>query len=34
MLGERVRLVVDTVTRIGADNRSMVLAGSDTVGYD
>lgn len=34
MLGARVRLVVDTVTRIDADNRSMVSAGGDTVGYD
>ncbi|MET8872770.1 hypothetical protein [Nocardia sp. NPDC004604] len=34
MLGEHVRLVVDTVTRIDADNRSMVSAGGDTVGYD
>ncbi|WP_327723143.1 NAD(P)/FAD-dependent oxidoreductase [Streptomyces europaeiscabiei] len=34
VLGERVRLVVDTVTRIDATGRGVELASGDTVGYD
>ncbi|MGW7132505.1 NAD(P)/FAD-dependent oxidoreductase [Streptomyces bobili] len=34
VLGERVRLVVDTVTRIDAPGRGVQLASGDTVGYD
>lgn len=34
ILGERVRLVVDTVTRIDAAERSVALAGGGTLGYD
>ena len=34
VLGERVRLVVDSVTRIDAAGRGVTLAGGDTVGYD
>ncbi|MFX0578121.1 NAD(P)/FAD-dependent oxidoreductase [Nocardia nepalensis] len=34
VLGERGRLVVDTVTRIDAAIRSVELAGGGTVGYD
>lgn len=34
VLGERVRLVVDTVTRIDAAERSLTLATGGTVGYD
>ena len=34
VLGEDVRLVVDTVTRIDAAGRSVALASGDTVGYD
>ncbi|KND32086.1 NAD(P)/FAD-dependent oxidoreductase, partial [Streptomyces stelliscabiei] len=34
VLGERIRLVVDTVTRIDAPGRRVELAGGDTVGYD
>ncbi|MFI5835727.1 NAD(P)/FAD-dependent oxidoreductase [Micromonospora sp. NPDC051300] len=34
VLSERVRLRVDTVTRIDAAGRSLTLAGGDTVGYD
>ncbi|GGW87935.1 FAD-dependent oxidoreductase [Streptomyces galilaeus] len=34
VLGERVRLVVDTVTRIDATGRGVQLASGDTVGYD
>ncbi|MFE6667383.1 NAD(P)/FAD-dependent oxidoreductase [Streptomyces sp. NPDC057697] len=34
VLAARVRLVVDTVTRIGAAGRSVTLAGGGTVGYD
>ncbi|MEV0032209.1 FAD-dependent oxidoreductase [Nocardia sp. NPDC050793] len=34
VLGERVRLVVDTVTRIDGATRSVALAGGGTVGYD
>jgi NADH:ubiquinone reductase (H+-translocating) len=34
VLAERVRLVVDTVTRIDAGGREVTLAGGDTVGYD
>ncbi|MEU6035919.1 FAD-dependent oxidoreductase [Actinomadura sp. NPDC047616] len=34
VLAERVRLVVDTVTRIDAAGRNVVLAGGGTVGYD
>ncbi len=34
VLGERVRLVVDTVTRIDASERSVTLATGGTVGYD
>ncbi|MFD4946652.1 NAD(P)/FAD-dependent oxidoreductase [Streptomyces sp. NPDC058239] len=34
VLGERVRLVVDTVTRIDAAERSVTLASGGTVGYD
>ncbi|MEU6350728.1 FAD-dependent oxidoreductase [Streptomyces sp. NPDC047072] len=34
ILGERVRLVVDTVTRIDAAGRTVLLAGGDTLGYD
>ncbi|MEU6229318.1 FAD-dependent oxidoreductase [Streptomyces sp. NPDC047042] len=34
VLGERVRLVVDTVTRIDAAGRGVELASGDTLGYD
>lgn len=34
VLAERVRLVVDTVTRIDASERSVTLATGGTVGYD
>lgn len=34
ILGERVRLVVDTVTRIDAVERSVALEGGSTLGYD
>jgi NADH dehydrogenase FAD-containing subunit len=34
VLGAGVDLVVDTVTRIGADERQVSLAGGGTVGYD
>jgi NADH:ubiquinone reductase (H+-translocating) len=34
ILGERVQLIVDTVTRIDAAGRGVVLAGGGTVGYD
>ncbi|MEU4468031.1 FAD-dependent oxidoreductase [Streptomyces sp. NPDC024017] len=34
VLGERVRLVVDTVTRIDATGRRVELASGGTVGYD
>src|SRR5215471_2048486 len=34
VLGERVRLVVDTVTRIDAAERSVALAAGGTAGYD
>lgn len=34
VLAERVRLVVDTVTRIDAAGREVTLASGDTVGYD
>jgi NADH dehydrogenase len=34
VLGEGIRLVVDTVTRIDAAERSVALATSGTVGYD
>lgn len=34
VLGERVRLVVDSVTRIDAAGRGVTLAGGGTVGYD
>ncbi|MFD3504130.1 NAD(P)/FAD-dependent oxidoreductase [Streptomyces sp. NPDC058676] len=34
ILGERVRLVVDTVARIDAAGRSVTLAAGGTVGYD
>jgi NADH dehydrogenase FAD-containing subunit len=34
VLGEGVRLVVDSVTRIDAAGRSVALAGGGTVGYD
>jgi NADH:ubiquinone reductase (H+-translocating) len=34
VLAERIRLVVDTVTQIDASDRSVTLAGGDTVGYD
>ncbi|MEU8525499.1 MULTISPECIES: NAD(P)/FAD-dependent oxidoreductase [Streptomyces] len=34
VLGEGVRLVVDTVTRIDATERSVALASGGTVGYD
>src|SRR5215813_10996987 len=34
VLGERIRLVVDTVTRIDAAERSVALASGGTVGYD
>lgn len=34
VLGERVRLVVDTVTRIDAAERGVTLATGGTVGYD
>jgi NADH dehydrogenase FAD-containing subunit len=34
VLGERVRLVVDTVTRIDAAGRRVTLASGGTVGYD
>ena len=34
VLGEGIRLVVDTVTRIDAAERSVTLATSGTVGYD
>jgi NADH dehydrogenase FAD-containing subunit len=34
VLGERVRLVVDTVTRIDATRRRVELASGDTAGYD
>ncbi|MFI9168417.1 NAD(P)/FAD-dependent oxidoreductase [Streptomyces lincolnensis] len=34
VLGERVRLVVDTVTRIDATGRGVELASGGTVGYD
>ncbi|WP_433196603.1 NAD(P)/FAD-dependent oxidoreductase [Nocardia sp. CA-107356] len=34
VLGERVRLVVDTVTRIDAAERNVTLASGATVGYD
>ncbi|AZM53631.1 FAD-dependent oxidoreductase [Streptomyces sp. WAC 01529] len=34
VLGERVRLVVDTVERIDAAGRSVALASGGTVGYD
>ncbi|MEU9329210.1 FAD-dependent oxidoreductase [Streptomyces canus] len=34
VLGERVRLVVDTVTRIDATGRGVRLASGGTVGYD
>ncbi|MDX3568495.1 NAD(P)/FAD-dependent oxidoreductase [Streptomyces sp. ID05-47C] len=34
VLGERVRLVVDTVTRIDATGRGVELSNGDTVGYD
>ncbi|MEU0338591.1 FAD-dependent oxidoreductase [Streptomyces bobili] len=34
VLGERIRLVVDTVTRIDATGRWVELASGDTVGYD
>ncbi|MFF3013675.1 NAD(P)/FAD-dependent oxidoreductase [Streptomyces sp. NPDC057939] len=34
LLAERVRLVVDTVTRIDADDRGLVLAGGGTLTYD
>lgn len=34
VLAERVRLVVDTVTRIDASGRGVRLAGGGTVGYD
>ena len=34
VLSDRVRLVVDAVTRIDADDRRLELAGGDTLGYD
>lgn len=34
VLGERVRLVVDTATRIDATGRGVTLAGGGAVGYD
>src|SRR4051812_48593611 len=34
VLGERIRLVVDTVTRIDATGRRVELASGDTAGYD
>ncbi|MDF5756737.1 FAD-dependent oxidoreductase [Spongiactinospora sp. TRM90649] len=34
VLGERVRLTVDTVTRIDAAERRVTLAGGDTIDYD
>lgn len=34
VLGERVRLVVDSVTRIDAAGRGVTLAGGGTVGFD
>ncbi|MFD7623812.1 NAD(P)/FAD-dependent oxidoreductase [Streptomyces sp. NPDC059802] len=34
VLGERVRLMVDTVTRIGAAEGNVTLASGGTVGYD
>ncbi|WP_435611799.1 NAD(P)/FAD-dependent oxidoreductase [Streptomyces sp. bgisy159] len=34
VLSERVRLVVDTVTRIDAPDRRLALASGDTLGYD
>ncbi|MGW0336347.1 NAD(P)/FAD-dependent oxidoreductase [Streptomyces sp. NPDC003011] len=34
VLGERVRLVVDSVTRIDVAGRDVTLASGDTVGYD
>ena len=34
ILAQRVRLVVDTVTRIAASERSVTLAAGGTVGYD
>ncbi|MGJ5797784.1 NAD(P)/FAD-dependent oxidoreductase [Streptomyces europaeiscabiei] len=34
VLGERIRLVVDTVTRIDAPGRRVELASGDTAGYD